>query len=40
MPWGHTDPVRERLRFVTLHQEGLYSLSTLCSRFGVSRQTG
>jgi putative transposase len=40
MPWGQTDPVRERLRFVALHQEGLYNLSTLCSRFGVSRKTG
>jgi transposase len=40
MPWGKTDPVRERLRFVALHQEGLYSLSTLSARFGVSRQTG
>ena len=26
MPWGQTDPVRERLRFVALHQEGLYSM--------------
>jgi transposase InsO family protein len=40
MPWRQTDPVRERLRFVTLHQEGLYSLTTLSARFGVSRQTG
>ena len=40
MPWGQTDPVRERLRFVALHQEGLYSLTTLSARFGVSRQTG
>jgi putative transposase len=40
MPWRQTDPVRERLRFVALHQEGLYSLTTLSARFGVSRQTG
>jgi transposase InsO family protein len=40
MPWGKTDPARERLRFVALYQEGLYSLTTLSARFGVSRQTG
>jgi transposase InsO family protein len=40
MPWSQTDPVRERLRFVALHHEGLYSLTTLSARFGVSRQTG
>lgn len=40
MPWRQTDPVRERLRFVALYQEGLYSLTTLSARFGVSRQTG
>src|SRR5215213_9750297 len=40
MPWSQTDPVRERVRFVSLHQEGLYSMATLCTRFGISRQTG
>jgi transposase InsO family protein len=30
----------ERMRFITLHQEGLYSMSELCQRFGISRQTG
>jgi transposase InsO family protein len=40
MPWSQTDPVRERLRFVALHEEGLYSMAALCARFAVSRQTG
>ena len=30
----------ERARFITLHAEGLYSMSELCARFGISRKTG
>lgn len=40
MPWNHSDPETERMRFVTLAQEGLYEMTELCERFGVSRQTG
>lgn len=40
MPWSQTEPMSERVRFVTLHQEGLYSMSELCQRFNISRQTG
>jgi putative transposase len=40
MPWHQTDRVNERLRFVALSQEGLFSMSELCARFGVSRETG
>jgi putative transposase len=40
MPWCQTDAVRERMRFVALHQERMYSMAMLCERFGVSRQTG
>jgi len=40
MPWTYADPVNERLRFVAKAQEGLYQMSQLCERFGVSRQTG
>ncbi len=40
MPWTHTDPVNERLQFIALHQEELYSVTELCDRFGVSRDTG
>ena len=40
MPWNETSPMTERMRFITLHQEGFYSMSELCQRFGISRQTG
>lgn len=40
MPWNETEPVMERARFLALHQEGLYSMTELCDRFGISRKTG
>jgi len=40
MPWSQTDPVRERMKFVVLVQEGIYSVTELCERFGISRQEG
>ncbi len=40
MPWSATSPMSERSRFVALHQEGLYSMSELCARFGISRKSG
>lgn len=40
MPWNHSDPVTERLRFVGLAQAGEFGMKELCERFGVSRQTG
>ena len=40
MPWIQTEPVTERARFVALHQEGCYSMTELCERFGISRKTG
>jgi putative transposase len=40
MPWRKTEPVMERARFIALHLEGLYSMSELCTRFGISRKTG
>ena len=40
MPWSQTEPMTERMRFVTLYQEGLYSMAELCQRFSISRQTG
>jgi putative transposase len=30
----------ERARFIGLHEEGRYSMSELCARFGISRKTG
>jgi putative transposase len=40
MPWLQTDPMFERARFVDAHHTGLYSMTELCDRFGISRKTG
>lgn len=40
MPWSQTDPMNERVKFVAQAQEGPYSMTELCERFGISRQTG
>ena len=40
MPWRTKDPQKERMRFVVEHEKGLYSVTELCERFGVSRETG
>lgn len=39
MPWQATEPERERMRFVTMFLDGLYTKTELCARFGVSRPT-
>ena len=39
MPFAATDPVLERAKLVALYNEGLYSVSELAARFGVSRPT-
>jgi hypothetical protein len=39
MPWGETSAVPERIRFIKDYQSGLYPMTELCARFGVSRQT-
>ena len=40
MPWTETAPMKERVRFVTDWERGLYSMTELCARYGVSRKTG
>ncbi|MEM0964392.1 MAG: IS481 family transposase [Bacteroidota bacterium] len=40
MPWTHTHPMDERAKFIHHLQDGLYSMTELCHRFGVSRKTG
>lgn len=40
MPWRESDRVSERLDFVRLAEAGSVPFSQLCTRFGVSRQTG
>lgn len=38
MPWEVTGPVRERERFIESYLTGLYTITELADRFGVSRQ--
>jgi transposase InsO family protein len=40
MPWLETDPMDQRLQFITDHRRGLYSMTELCGRYGISRTTG
>jgi putative transposase len=40
MPWRETEPMKERMRFVADAERGLYSMSELCERYGISRRTG
>lgn len=40
MPWKDTNPVNERVQFVAAAEQGLYRMSELCERFGISRETG
>ena len=38
MPWEVTGPVEERTRFIETYLTGLYTITELAQRFGVSRQ--
>lgn len=38
MPWEVTGPVQERTRFIEMYLTGLYTITELAERFGVSRQ--
>jgi putative transposase len=40
MPWQETCPVNERQQFVDDYQDGLWTMTELCLRYGVSRKTG
>ena len=40
MPWAETEFMKERMRFVTDAERGLYSMTELCARYGISRRTG
>lgn len=40
MPWRESDVVTERLKFIAAHGSGLYGMTELCTRFGISRKTG
>lgn len=40
MPWLETDPVQQRERFIADVHAGLYSMTELCERYGISRTSG
>ncbi|MGH7534509.1 MAG: IS481 family transposase [Gemmatimonadales bacterium] len=40
MPWLETSPVDQRERFITDHRCGLYPMTELCARYGISRKSG
>ncbi len=40
MPWAQTDPVSERLRFVTALRRRKTTFTSLCAAFGVAPKTG
>lgn len=40
VPWKEASPMTERMRFVLDYELGVYSVTELCQRYGVSRKTG
>lgn len=40
MPWKETAPMNEREKFVRAHLSGVWSMTELCERFGISRKNG
>lgn len=40
MPWSETTPMAERVRFIVDLERNLYTMSELCSQYGISRKTG
>lgn len=40
MPWQETSPMDQRERFITESQRGLFSMTELCARYGISRKSG
>ena len=40
MPWKETDPMPERLQFIAADLSDVYSMTELCERFGIRRNTG
>ena len=40
MPWTETEPMTERHKFILAREDGLFSMTDLCERFGISRKTG
>jgi hypothetical protein len=39
MPWENPEPMTEKERFVTLALTGRFTITELCTDFGISRKT-
>ena len=40
MPWSQTTPMDQKTQFIADYLRETYSFTELCTRFGVSRETG
>ena len=40
MPWKETDVLKERMKFIAASMEESWSMTELCTAFGISRKTG
>jgi putative transposase len=40
MPWKQVRPMDEKIRFIGDHLTGVFTLTELCDRYGISRKTG
>lgn len=40
MPWKESGVLEEKMRFVFDHGEGLWTMTELCQRYGISRESG
>lgn len=40
MPWKETNPMHERVQFIAAYLSEVYSMTELCERFGIRRNTG
>ena len=40
MPWQARSPMDERVQFISDYQRQLFTMTTLCERYGISRKTG
>jgi putative transposase len=40
MPWRETNPMHERVQFIAAYFSEVYSMTELCERFGIRRNTG
>src|SRR5437870_5103154 len=40
MPWSTTTPMDQKTKFIADHLRGTFSISELCTTYGISRKTG